>query len=168
MFKVQIPGQLQHSHLVNLLGSCPEAWSLPNGSLQVRLIKSSNILPLTQKIQARTSTEISSAVYCLHSSKLEKIVHGKTTKILHDSSSAARYAKGAYTDPDPSDHPTATHRKASGLAVGDVRLTMSFGKLASISDPSEIMHDPQVAADGSHVKVKPCVDGRKMAVKHLP
>uniref|UniRef100_A0A2P2LV02 RING-type E3 ubiquitin transferase n=1 Tax=Rhizophora mucronata TaxID=61149 RepID=A0A2P2LV02_RHIMU len=90
--EVQVLGKLQHPHLVTLLGSCPEAWSLvyeylPNGSLQDRLFCKSNTSPLTWKIRARMIAEISSALCFLHSCKPEKIVHGdlKPQNILLDS-----------------------------------------------------------------------------------
>eukprot|EP00257_Ricinus_communis_P012212 XP_002534109.2 U-box domain-containing protein 33 [Ricinus communis] len=90
--EVQVLGKLQHPHLVTLLGSCPEAWSLvyeylPNGSLHECLFRRSNISPLTWKVRARIIAEISSAVCFLHSSNPEKIVHGdlKPQNILLDS-----------------------------------------------------------------------------------
>ncbi|KAK9279071.1 hypothetical protein L1049_012746 [Liquidambar formosana] len=90
--EVQVLGKLQHPHLVTLLGACPEACSLvyeylPNGSLQDRLFRKSNISPLAWKIRARIIAEISSALLFLHSSKPEKVVHGdlKPQNILLDS-----------------------------------------------------------------------------------
>lgn len=90
--EVQVLGRLQHPHLVILIGACPEACSLvyeylPNGSLQGHLFRKSNISPLTWKIRARIIAEISNALFFLHSSKPEKIVHGdlKPENILLDS-----------------------------------------------------------------------------------
>ncbi|KAL6967509.1 hypothetical protein U1Q18_033318 [Sarracenia purpurea var. burkii] len=90
--EVQILGKLRHPHLVNLIGICPEAWCLvyeymPNGSLQDRLFRRSNICSLTWMIRARIIAEISSALLFLHSCKHEKIVHGdlKPENILLDS-----------------------------------------------------------------------------------
>ncbi|KAK3206254.1 hypothetical protein Dsin_020300 [Dipteronia sinensis] len=90
--EVRVLSKLQHPHLVTLLGACPEAWSLvyeylPNGSLQDRLFRKSNISPLTWKARVRIAAEISSALCFLHSSKPEKIVHGdlKPENILLDS-----------------------------------------------------------------------------------
>uniref|UniRef100_A0A5B6ZZV1 RING-type E3 ubiquitin transferase n=1 Tax=Davidia involucrata TaxID=16924 RepID=A0A5B6ZZV1_DAVIN len=79
--EVQVLGKLQHPHLVTLIGVCPESWSLvyeylPNGNLQDRLFRKSNIDSLTWKIRARIVAEIASALLFLHSSKPEKIVHG--------------------------------------------------------------------------------------------
>ncbi|KAK2643096.1 hypothetical protein Ddye_024859 [Dipteronia dyeriana] len=90
--EVRVLSKLQHPHLVTLLGACPEAWSLvyehlPNGSLQDRLFRKSNISPLTWKVRVRIAAEISSALCFLHSSKPDKIVHGdlKPENILLDS-----------------------------------------------------------------------------------
>uniref|UniRef100_A0A5B7A0Y5 RING-type E3 ubiquitin transferase n=1 Tax=Davidia involucrata TaxID=16924 RepID=A0A5B7A0Y5_DAVIN len=79
--EVQVLGKLQHPHLVTLIGVCPESWSLvyeylPNGNLQDRLFRKSNIDSLTWKIRAQMIAEIASALLFLHSSKPEKIVHG--------------------------------------------------------------------------------------------
>ncbi|KAJ4845450.1 hypothetical protein Tsubulata_026318 [Turnera subulata] len=183
--EVQILGKLQHPHLVTLLGSCPEAWSLvyeylPNGSLQDRLFHKSNISPLTWKIRVRIIAEISSAVCFLHSSKPEKIVHGdlKPQNILLDSELSCKICefgicrlvtddtlycpgfrlsnetKGAcpYTDPEFSRNGVLTPKsdiysfgviilqlltgKPPVGLVSDVRRTMSYGKLASVLDPS--------------------------------
>lgn len=77
---------------MTLLGACPEACSLvyeylPNGSLQDRLFRKNNISPLTWKIRARVIAEIAGALFFLHSSEPEKIVHGdlKPDNILLDS-----------------------------------------------------------------------------------
>lgn len=90
--EVQILGKLRHPYLVNLIGMCPEAWSLvydylPNGTLQYRLLHRSNIEPLSWKIRTRIISEISMALLFLHSSDPEKIVHGdlKPEAILLDS-----------------------------------------------------------------------------------
>ncbi|KAA8543889.1 hypothetical protein F0562_021934 [Nyssa sinensis] len=79
--EVQVLGKLQHPHLVTLIGVCPESWSLvyeylPNGNLQDRLFRKSNIDSLTWKIRVQIVAEIASALLFLHSSKPEKIVHG--------------------------------------------------------------------------------------------
>lgn len=89
---MRVLSKLQHPHLVTLLGACSEAWSLvyeylPNGSLQDRLFRKSNISPLSWKDRARIAAEIASGLCFLHSSKPEKIVHGdlKPQNILLDS-----------------------------------------------------------------------------------
>lgn len=183
--EVQILGKLQHPHLVTLLGSCPEAWSLvyeylPNGSLQDRLFEKSSISPLTWKTRVRIIAEISSAVCFLHSSQPDKIVHGdlKPQNILLDSELSCKICefgicrlvtedtlysprfhritepKGAfpYVDPESSRIGVLTPKsdiysfgviilqlltgKAPVGLIGEVRRTMSHGKLASILDPS--------------------------------
>ncbi|XAR58996.1 Non-specific serine/threonine protein kinase [Bertholletia excelsa] len=90
--EVQVLGKLQHPHLVTLIGACPEACALvyaylPNGSLQDRLLRRSNICSLTWKIRAQIIAEIAGGLLFLHSSKPEKIVHGnlKPGNILLDS-----------------------------------------------------------------------------------
>ncbi|CAK9143025.1 unnamed protein product [Ilex paraguariensis] len=90
--EVQILGKLQHPHLVGLIGICVEAWSLvyeylPNGSLQDRLFRKSNIYSLKWNTRARMIAEIASALLFLHTSKPEKIIHGnlKPENILLDS-----------------------------------------------------------------------------------
>ncbi|XP_010557275.1 PREDICTED: U-box domain-containing protein 33-like [Tarenaya hassleriana] len=90
--EVRVLSKLQHPHLVTMFGYCPEAWSivyeyLPNGSLQDRLFRKTNVSPLSWEIRARVIAEISNALCFLHSSKPEKIVHGdlKPENILLDS-----------------------------------------------------------------------------------
>lgn len=88
--QVQILGKLRHPHLVNLIGACPEGWSLvfdyvPNGPLQCQLFNKSNITPLSWKIRARIISEISTGLLFLHTSH-PVIVHGdlKPENILLD------------------------------------------------------------------------------------
>uniref|UniRef100_A0A7N0U3J1 RING-type E3 ubiquitin transferase n=1 Tax=Kalanchoe fedtschenkoi TaxID=63787 RepID=A0A7N0U3J1_KALFE len=90
--EVQVLGKLKHPHLVNLIGLCPEAWSLvyeyiPCGSLEDRLFRSNNVSPLTWKIRVRIISEIASVLLFLHTSKPKMIIHGdlKPGNILLDS-----------------------------------------------------------------------------------
>ncbi|XP_042476316.1 U-box domain-containing protein 33-like isoform X2 [Macadamia integrifolia] len=90
--EVLVLSKLQHPNLVNLIGACPEAWSLvyeylPNGSLQDHLFRRCNTAPLTWKTRTRIAAKISSALLFLHSSKPKKIIHGdlKPENILLDS-----------------------------------------------------------------------------------
>ncbi|XP_043700749.1 U-box domain-containing protein 33-like [Telopea speciosissima] len=90
--EVLVLSKLQHPNLVNLIGACPEAWSLvyeylPNGSLQDHLCRRCNTPPLTWKTRTRIAAKISSALLFLHSSKPKKIIHGdlKPENILLDS-----------------------------------------------------------------------------------
>lgn len=90
--EVQALSKLQHPHLVTLLGSCPEAWSLvyeylPNGSLQDYLFRKGNSSSLLWDARVRIIAEISTALCFLHSSKPERIVHGdlKPENVLLDS-----------------------------------------------------------------------------------
>ncbi|KAL2487521.1 U-box domain-containing protein 33 [Forsythia ovata] len=95
--EVQVLGKLQHPHLVDLIGVCPESWSLvyeylPGGNLQTRLLHSSSISPLNWKIRARIVANIASGLLFLHSSEPEKLVHGnlKLENILLDSENGCR------------------------------------------------------------------------------
>ncbi|KAK9170494.1 hypothetical protein Syun_002634 [Stephania yunnanensis] len=90
--EIKLLSKLKHPHLVTLIGSCLEAWSLvseymSNGSIQDHLFHRTNKRLLTWKIRARIAAEISSALLYLHSSKPEAIVHGnlKPENILLDS-----------------------------------------------------------------------------------
>ncbi|KAJ4977941.1 hypothetical protein NE237_008721 [Protea cynaroides] len=90
--EILVLSKLQHPNLVNLLGACPEAWSLvyeylPNGSLQDHLFRRRNTPPLTWKTRTRIAAKISSALLFLHSSIPQKIIHGdlKPENILLDS-----------------------------------------------------------------------------------
>ncbi|KAL9247665.1 hypothetical protein vseg_021073 [Gypsophila vaccaria] len=78
--EVEVLGKLRHPHLINLIGSCPQAWSLVYdyvpANLQIHLFPKSNIAPLSWKIRARIISELSAALLFLHSSYPEKIVHG--------------------------------------------------------------------------------------------
>ncbi|KAI4368833.1 hypothetical protein MLD38_017345 [Melastoma candidum] len=90
--EVEVLSNLQHPHLVSLLGACSEAGSLvyeylPNGSLLDRLFRKNTCPPLRWKDRVRIIAEIASALCFLHSSKPERIVHGnlKPENILLDS-----------------------------------------------------------------------------------
>lgn len=79
--EVQVLGKLQHCYLVTLIGICPEACALvyeymPNGSLQSRISRKSNLYSLNWKIRSRIVAEIASALLFLHTLKPEKIIHG--------------------------------------------------------------------------------------------
>ncbi|KAA8549262.1 hypothetical protein F0562_000946 [Nyssa sinensis] len=79
--EVQVLGKLHHPNLVTLIGVCPDSWSLvyeylPNGNLQDRLFRKSNIDSLTWKIRVQMIAEIASSLLFLHSSEPENIVHG--------------------------------------------------------------------------------------------
>ncbi|KAH9609779.1 hypothetical protein KSS87_012769 [Heliosperma pusillum] len=87
--EVEVLGKLRHPHLINLLGACPEAWSLVYdyvpANLQYRLFQERR--NFSWKIRARIISEISTALLFLHSSHPEKIVHGnlQLENILLDS-----------------------------------------------------------------------------------
>ncbi|GAB4824394.1 hypothetical protein Ancab_007281 [Ancistrocladus abbreviatus] len=90
--EVQVLGKLRHPHLVTLIGTCPDAWSLvydytPNGSLQNHLFPKGNMVALSWKDRARIISEVSCALLFLHSYHPEQIVHGnlKPENILLDS-----------------------------------------------------------------------------------
>ncbi|CAM8952691.1 unnamed protein product [Rhodiola kirilowii] len=90
--EVQVLGKLKHPNLVNLLGLCPEAWSLvydyfPCGNLKECLLERNSIFSLTWKIRVRIICEIASALLFLHSSKPKMIIHGdlKPENIFFDS-----------------------------------------------------------------------------------
>ncbi|XP_078159759.1 U-box domain-containing protein 33-like isoform X2 [Carex rostrata] len=91
--EVFVLSKLRHPHLVSLLGACSEALCavyeyFPNGSLQDRLFsRGSNAAPLTWRSRVRIVSEIASALFFLHSSRPEKIVHGdlKPANIFLDS-----------------------------------------------------------------------------------
>ncbi|XP_074295088.1 U-box domain-containing protein 33-like isoform X2 [Silene latifolia] len=87
--EVEVLGKLRHPHLINLLGACPEAWSLVYdyvpATLQHRLFQERN--NFSWKIRARIISEIATGLLFLHSSHPEKIVHGnlQLENILLDS-----------------------------------------------------------------------------------
>ncbi|KAJ4816786.1 U-box domain-containing protein kinase family protein [Rhynchospora pubera] len=91
--EVFVLSKLRHPHLVSLLGACPEALCavyeyFPNGTLQERLFsRGSNATPLMWRSRARIVSEIASALFFLHSSRPDKIVHGdlKPDNIFLDS-----------------------------------------------------------------------------------
>ncbi|WOL08006.1 hypothetical protein Cni_G16757 [Canna indica] len=83
--------KLRHPNLVNLIGTCSEAWALiydflPNGSLEDRLTCNDNTPPLTWQTRIRVAAEICSALNFLHSNDSLSVVHGglKPTNILLD------------------------------------------------------------------------------------
>ncbi|CAL9081883.1 unnamed protein product, partial [Musa acuminata var. zebrina] len=89
--EVNISIKLRHPNLVNLIGTCVEAWALvyaffPNGSLEDRLTCKDNTPPLTWQIRIRVAAEICSALNFLHSNKHLSVVHGdlKPANILLD------------------------------------------------------------------------------------
>ncbi|KAL8501716.1 hypothetical protein ACS0TY_021004 [Phlomoides rotata] len=78
--EVQILGKLQHPHLVELIGTCPESWLLvseylPGGSLQEHL-NNNDTSALNWKTRAQIVANIASALLFLHSFRPRKIIHG--------------------------------------------------------------------------------------------
>ncbi|URD73908.1 U-box domain-containing protein [Musa troglodytarum] len=89
--EINVLSQLRHPNLVNLIGTCVEAWALvydffPNGSLEDRLTCKDNTPPLTWQIRIQVAAEICSALNFLHSNKHLSVVHGdlKPANILLD------------------------------------------------------------------------------------
>ncbi|RZR90055.1 hypothetical protein BHM03_00017882 [Ensete ventricosum] len=89
--EINVLSKLRHPNLVNLIGTCVEAWALvyaffPNGSLEDRLTCKDNTPPLTWQIRIRVAAEICSALNFLHSNKHLSVVHGdlKPANILLD------------------------------------------------------------------------------------
>lgn len=89
--QINVLSKLRHPNLVNLIGTCVEAWALvyaffPNGSLEDRLTCKDNTPPLTWQIRIRVAAEICSALNFLHSNKHLSVVHGdlKPANILLD------------------------------------------------------------------------------------
>ncbi|MED6133653.1 hypothetical protein PIB30_030173 [Stylosanthes scabra] len=169
--EVQVLGSFQHPHLLTLLGVCPEAWSLvyeylPNGNIQDFLLRKGNVFPLTWNIRARWIAEIASALCFLHSSKPETIIHvgevqravtrGRLSSILDSSvgewplTVATRLADlglqccQQYSRDRPELTPSLV-RELEQLHVSEERPVPSFFLCPILQ---EIMHDPQVAADG--------------------
>lgn len=89
--ELKISSEIQHPHLLLLLGACPEQGCLvyeymQNGSLEERLFRKDNTLPIPWFERYRIAWEVASALLFLHSSKPKPIIHRdvKPANILLD------------------------------------------------------------------------------------
>eukprot|EP00270_Netrium_digitus_P021958 TRINITY_DN9660_c0_g2_i2.p1 TRINITY_DN9660_c0_g2~~TRINITY_DN9660_c0_g2_i2.p1 ORF type:complete len:684 (+),score=234.30 TRINITY_DN9660_c0_g2_i2:106-2052(+) len=94
--EVEVLGQIQHPHMVMLLGCCPEKYCLvyeymANGSLEDRLLCSNNTPPLPWYVRMRIAAEVASALLILHTRPVP-IVHRdlKPGNILLDKNLVAK------------------------------------------------------------------------------
>lgn len=94
--EVEVLGQIQHPHMVMLLGCCPEKYCLvyefmANGSLEERLLCMNNTMPLPWYVRLRIAAEVASALLILHSRPVP-IVHRdlKPANILLDKNFVAK------------------------------------------------------------------------------
>ncbi|XP_057462610.1 U-box domain-containing protein 33-like isoform X2 [Actinidia eriantha] len=83
--------KLRHPNIVNLIGTCPEAFilvyeCLPSGSLEDRLSCVDNTPPLSWQTRIRIAAELCAVLIFLHSCEPDSIVHGdlKPGNILLD------------------------------------------------------------------------------------
>ncbi|CAI5983279.1 unnamed protein product [Closterium sp. NIES-65] len=94
--EVEVLSQIQHPHVVMLLGCCPSKYCLvyefmANGSLEDRLLCANNTPPLPWYIRMRVAAEIASALLILHTRPVP-IVHRdlKPGNILLDKNFVAK------------------------------------------------------------------------------
>ncbi|GJP41441.1 hypothetical protein CLOM_g1119 [Closterium sp. NIES-68] len=94
--EVEVLSQIQHPHVVMLLGCCPDRYCLvyefmANGSLEDRLLCANNTPPLPWYIRMRVAAEIASALLILHTRPVP-IVHRdlKPGNILLDKNFVAK------------------------------------------------------------------------------
>ncbi|CAI5533365.1 unnamed protein product [Closterium sp. Naga37s-1] len=94
--QVEVLSQIQHPHVVMLLGCCPDRYCLvyefmANGSLEDRLLCANNSPPLPWYIRMRVAAEIASALLILHTRPVP-IVHRdlKPGNILLDKNFVAK------------------------------------------------------------------------------
>ncbi|CAI5512179.1 unnamed protein product [Closterium sp. Naga37s-1] len=94
--EVEVLSQIQHPHVVMLLGCCPDKYCLvyefmANGSLEDRLLCANNSPPLPWYIRMRVAAEIASALLILHTRPVP-IVHRdlKPGNILLDKNFVAK------------------------------------------------------------------------------
>eukprot|EP00475_Leptophrys_vorax_P005691 TRINITY_DN13434_c0_g2_i1.p1 TRINITY_DN13434_c0_g2~~TRINITY_DN13434_c0_g2_i1.p1 ORF type:complete len:544 (-),score=35.39 TRINITY_DN13434_c0_g2_i1:295-1881(-) len=94
--EVEVLGQIQHPHVLMLLGCCPDRYILvyeflANGSLEDRLLCLNNTPPLPWYIRIRVAAEIASALLILHTRPVP-IVHRdlKPGNILLDKNFVAK------------------------------------------------------------------------------
>eukprot|EP00475_Leptophrys_vorax_P005689 TRINITY_DN13434_c0_g1_i2.p1 TRINITY_DN13434_c0_g1~~TRINITY_DN13434_c0_g1_i2.p1 ORF type:complete len:534 (-),score=41.30 TRINITY_DN13434_c0_g1_i2:304-1719(-) len=94
--EVEVLSQIQHPHVVMLLGCCPDKYCLvyehmANGSLEDRLLCANNTPPLPWYIRMRVAAEIASALLILHTRPVP-IVHRdlKPGNILLDKNYVAK------------------------------------------------------------------------------
>ncbi|XP_047342399.1 U-box domain-containing protein 33-like isoform X2 [Impatiens glandulifera] len=116
--EVSILSKLKHPNLVNLIGACPEIYTLvyeyiPNGSLEDRLMCNDNTPPLTWQTRIRIAAELCSVIIFLQSCHPNAIVHGdiKPANIMLDANYISKLGdfgicRVLYPDEFSSDSPT--------------------------------------------------------------
>ncbi|KAG9452209.1 hypothetical protein H6P81_005113 [Aristolochia fimbriata] len=89
--ELEVLSRIRHPHLLVLYGACPNHGCLvyefmENGSLEDRLLKKNNTLPIPWYHRFRIAWEVASALAFLHNSKPKSIVHRdlKPSNILLD------------------------------------------------------------------------------------
>ncbi|CAH1430806.1 unnamed protein product [Lactuca virosa] len=78
--EVEVLSCMRHPNMVLLLGACPEYGCLvyeymANGSLEDRLLRRGNTLPLSWQLRFKIAAEIATGILFLHQTKPEPIVH---------------------------------------------------------------------------------------------
>eukprot|EP00271_Cylindrocystis_brebissonii_P011292 TRINITY_DN2843_c0_g1_i1.p1 TRINITY_DN2843_c0_g1~~TRINITY_DN2843_c0_g1_i1.p1 ORF type:complete len:971 (-),score=188.09 TRINITY_DN2843_c0_g1_i1:936-3848(-) len=183
--EVEVLGQIQHPHMVMLLGCCPEKYCLvyeymANGSLEDRLACANGTPPIPWYSRMRIACEIASALLILHSRPIP-IVHRdlKPANILLDKNYVAKlgdvglarlmpelgdnqtYVRdsnpvGTFAYVDPEFQRTGEFGPKSDVyALGIVLLDLLTGRKPNVYEPLE-----EAVDEGSQAKLATFLDER--------
>lgn len=138
--ELEILSKIRHPHLLILLGACPDHGCLvyefmENGSLEDRLLRKNNSLPIPWFGRLRIAWEVASALVFLHKSKPKPIVHRdlKPGNILLDRNLVSKIGDVGLSTVVHSDH-SFSFSSSSSISTTSYKETNPIGTFCYI-DP---------------------------------